>query len=58
MSSYGLSDFGSPLDSLVFDTIVDTEQTERDAAEELALWVHYYLFLITIINSILCFFIY
>ncbi|KAG2215027.1 hypothetical protein INT45_010272 [Circinella minor] len=38
MSSYGLSDFGSPLDSLVFDTIVDTEQTERDAAEELALW--------------------
>ncbi|KAI9259606.1 hypothetical protein BDA99DRAFT_552047 [Phascolomyces articulosus] len=38
MSSYGLSEFGSPLDSLVFDTIVDTEQSERDAAEELALW--------------------
>ncbi|KAI9496343.1 hypothetical protein BDB00DRAFT_953320 [Zychaea mexicana] len=38
MASYGLPEFGSPLDSLVFDTIAETEQSEHDAAEELALW--------------------
>lgn len=37
--SFQSEEFVSPLDSLVFDTYLDTTQSDREAAEELALWV-------------------
>lgn len=42
--SFQPGEFVSPLESLVFDTYLDTAQSDRDAAEELALWVCSLLF--------------